>query len=101
MRHAPPYRHRLSHICLASGLVSDALSASSSRFQPVRPWRIARPPYVPTAGHFSGGISDCNSWNSTTQLDFENFTFLTTDDLYWKAYLSSALRIAFTVGTMC
>ena len=28
-----------------------------------------------------------------TQLDFENFTFLTTDDLYWKAYLSS-VRIA-------
>ena len=27
------------------------------------------------------------------QLDFENFVFLTTDDLYWKAYLSS-LKIA-------
>ena len=48
---------------------------------------LARPPYFP---HFS--------WETgigafLAELDFENFTFLTEDDLYWKAYLSS-LRIA-------
>ena len=32
-------------------------------------------------------------------LDFENFTFLTTDDLYWKAYLSS-VKIAL-IATFC
>ena len=32
-------------------------------------------------------------FNLISQLDFENFVFLTEDDLYWKAYLSS-LRIA-------
>lgn len=48
---------------------------------------LARPPYAP---HFSWaeGI-----WAFFSQLDFENFVFLTTDDLYWKAYLSS-LQIA-------
>lgn len=50
---------------------------------------MARPPYLPQF-----------SWNEgigafLSQLDFENFTFLTTDDLYWKAYLSS-LQIAAT-----
>ncbi|WP_027948711.1 ABC transporter permease subunit [Haliea salexigens] len=50
---------------------------------------MARPPYLPQF-----------SWNEgigafLSQLDFENFTFLTTDDLYWKAYLSS-LKIAAT-----
>jgi len=48
---------------------------------------LARPPYFP---HFS--------WETgigafLAELDFENFTFLTEDDLYWKAYLSS-LKIA-------
>ncbi|WP_299618776.1 ABC transporter permease subunit [uncultured Tateyamaria sp.] len=46
---------------------------------------LAIPPYTPTA---KDGI-----WNMLTQLDFENFVFLTQDDLYWKAYLSS-LQIA-------
>lgn len=46
---------------------------------------LAIPPYAPT---MKEGI-----WALLTQLDFENFTFLTTDDLYWKAYLSS-VRIA-------
>mmetsp|Transcript_22846 Transcript_22846/g.38083 ORF Transcript_22846/g.38083 Transcript_22846/m.38083 type:complete len:292 (+) Transcript_22846:108-983(+) len=46
---------------------------------------LAIPPYTPTA---KDGI-----WNMLTQLDFENFVFLTEDDLYWKAYLSS-LQIA-------
>ncbi len=50
---------------------------------------MARPPYLPQF-----------TWNEgigafLSQLDFENFTFLTTDDLYWKAYLSS-LQIAAT-----
>lgn len=46
---------------------------------------LAIPPYTPTA---KDGI-----WAMLSQLDFENFVFLTEDDLYWKAYLSS-LRIA-------
>ncbi|MEO0667843.1 MAG: ABC transporter permease subunit [Pseudomonadota bacterium] len=46
---------------------------------------LAIPPYTPTA---KDGI-----WNILSQLDFENFVFLTEDDLYWKAYLSS-LQIA-------
>ncbi|MCR9184047.1 MAG: ABC transporter permease subunit [Halieaceae bacterium] len=50
---------------------------------------MARPPYLPQFS-WSEGISTFLS-----QLDFENFTFLTTDDLYWKAYLSS-LQIAAT-----
>ena len=52
---------------------------------------IAIPPYTPTLDLSEGwaGIKDFLS-----QLDMENFTWLTTDDLYWKAYLSS-VRIAF------
>ena len=46
---------------------------------------LAIPPYSPT---LSDGIADMFA-----QFDFENFVFLTQDDLYWKAYLSS-LRIA-------
>ncbi|MBY5933607.1 ABC transporter permease subunit [Tateyamaria omphalii] len=46
---------------------------------------LAIPPYTPTA---KDGI-----WNMLSQLDFENFVFLTEDDLYWKAYISS-LQIA-------
>lgn len=44
---------------------------------------LARPPYLP---HFdwAEGIGAF-----IRQLDFENFVFLTSDDLYWKAYLSS------------
>lgn len=52
---------------------------------------LAIPPYLPKLDIFGG-------WSAITgffsQLDFENFTFLTSDDLYWKAYLSS-LKIAF------
>ncbi|XDA98280.1 ABC transporter permease subunit [Sulfitobacter sp. LCG007] len=47
---------------------------------------LSIPPYTPT---LNDGIGEF-----VKALDFENFTFLTTDDLYWKAYLSS-LRIAF------
>ncbi|MEO9576084.1 MAG: ABC transporter permease subunit [Tateyamaria sp.] len=55
---------------------------------------LAIPPYTPTA---KDGI-----WNMLTGLDFENFVFLSEDDLYWKAYLSS-LQIAFisTLLTLC
>ena len=51
---------------------------------------LAIPPYTPTLDLRAG-------WEGLTRflsgLDLENFVFLTTDDLYWKAYLSS-LRIA-------
>lgn len=51
---------------------------------------LARPPYFPQWDWALGwqGIKDFFA-----ELDFENFVFLTTDDLYWKAYLSS-LQIA-------
>lgn len=47
---------------------------------------IAIPPYTPTFDPASGwqGLKDYLG-----QLSFENYAFLTTDDLYWKAYLSS------------
>jgi putrescine transport system permease protein len=48
---------------------------------------IARPPYMPQLD-WAEGI-----WAFLSQLDFENFIWLTEDDLYWKAYLSS-LKIA-------
>ncbi|WJH39028.1 ABC transporter permease subunit [Aliirhizobium terrae] len=48
---------------------------------------IAMPPYIPTFGGF-GEIGDFLS-----QLDFENYIFLTDDPLYIMSYLSS-LRIA-------
>jgi putrescine transport system permease protein len=47
---------------------------------------LAIPPYTPKLD-LTGG------WDAVTSLfkalDFENFEFLTSDDLYWKAYLSS------------
>ena len=46
---------------------------------------LAIPPYAPTMK--DGFIEMIRAF------DFENFVFLTTDDLYWKAYLSS-LKIA-------
>ncbi|WP_108258628.1 ABC transporter permease [Mangrovicoccus ximenensis] len=55
---------------------------------------IAIPPYMPTLDLAAGwsGIRDFFS-----ELDFENFTWLAEDDLYWKSYVSS-LWIA-TVST--
>jgi putrescine transport system permease protein len=50
---------------------------------------LARPPYMPQFS-WADGI-----WDFISQLDFENFIFLTSDDLYWKAYLSS-VQIALT-----
>jgi len=51
---------------------------------------LAIPPYLPTLD-LSGGWSGFREFLS--ELDLENFWFLTEDDLYWKAYLSS-LKIA-------
>src|SRR6056297_406558 len=51
---------------------------------------LAIPPYTPTLDP-GAGWAGLKAFLS--QLDFENFVFLTSDDLYWKAYLSS-LQIA-------
>ena len=48
-------------------------------------YALSIPPYGPT---MKDGL-----FEMLRQLDFENFVFLTEDDLYWKAYLSS-LKIA-------
>ncbi|ASP19973.1 sulfate ABC transporter permease subunit CysW [Antarctobacter heliothermus] len=53
-------------------------------------YALARPPYAPQLD-WNEGWAGVRTFFSG--LDIENFTFLTTDDLYWKAYLSS-LRIA-------
>ncbi|MEO0939528.1 MAG: ABC transporter permease subunit [Pseudomonadota bacterium] len=52
---------------------------------------IAIPPYTPT---MKDGLAAMIS-----AFDFENFVFLTQDDLYWKAYLSS-LTIAATATVL-
>lgn len=59
---------------------------------------LAIPPYTPTLD-LSAGWEGIKSYFS--QLDMENFTFLTEDDLYWRAYLSS-LKIAVisTIATL-
>ncbi|MEM9575706.1 MAG: ABC transporter permease subunit [Pseudomonadota bacterium] len=55
---------------------------------------LAIPPYTPT---LKDGIAAF-----LTGLDFENFVFLTSDDLYWKAYLSSLqIAILSTAFTLC
>ena len=55
---------------------------------------LAIPPYTPT---MRDGLAEMIS-----QLDFENFVFLTQDDLYWKAYLSSLqIAILSTFLTLC
>ncbi|SPF79332.1 ABC transporter permease subunit [Pseudoprimorskyibacter insulae] len=51
---------------------------------------LARPPYFPQLD-LAEGWAGIKAFLS--ELDFENFVFLSTDDLYWKAYLSS-LQIA-------
>lgn len=51
---------------------------------------LAIPPYTPTLD-LSAGWEGLRAFFAA--LDLENFWFLTTDDLYWKAYLSS-LQIA-------
>ena len=57
---------------------------------------MAIPPYTPTLD-FSEGWAGIKAFLSG--LDLENFAFLTTDDLYWRAYLSS-LQIA-AIATVC
>ncbi|MFV2051230.1 ABC transporter permease subunit [Aliiroseovarius sp. YM-037] len=49
---------------------------------------LSIPPYTPTLDLSEGwtGIKDFFS-----KLDFENFVFLTEDDLYWRSYLSSLM----------
>ena len=59
---------------------------------------LSIPPYTPQLDFGSGwgGIRDFFA-----ELDLENFFFLTSDDLYWKAYLSSLKIAAFsTVFTL-
>ncbi len=51
---------------------------------------ISIPPYTPTLD-LSDGWEGIKAFFA--ELDFDNYVFLTTDDLYWKAYLSS-VRIA-------
>ncbi|UWQ15219.1 ABC transporter permease subunit [Aliiroseovarius sp. M344] len=51
---------------------------------------LAIPPYTPTLD-LSQGWEGIRTW--WADLDMENFWWLTSDDLYWKAYLSS-LKIA-------
>ena len=51
---------------------------------------LAIPPYTPTLD-FGAGWEGFKAFFAG--LDFENFAFLASDDLYWKAYLSS-LKIA-------
>lgn len=46
----------------------------------------AIPPYAPTFD-LSGGLAALRE--SLSQLNFDNYVFLTEDDLYWKAYVSS------------
>ncbi len=52
---------------------------------------IAIPPYTPTLSLGEGWQGFKEFWSG---LDMENYIFLTEDDLYWKAYLSS-FKIAF------
>ncbi|MFP4327202.1 MAG: ABC transporter permease subunit [Paracoccaceae bacterium] len=53
-------------------------------------YALSIPPYTPRLD-LSEGWDGLRSFFAA--LDFDNFRFLTTDDLYWKAYLSS-LQIA-------
>ena len=58
---------------------------------------LSIPPYTPTL-ELSGGWAAFKEFFA--QLDFENFEFLATDDLYWKSYLSS-VQIAFISTFIC
>ena len=52
---------------------------------------LSIPPYAPVLDTGEGVWAGLR--NVVSQFDFENYVFLTEDDLYWKAYLSS-LQIA-------
>lgn len=58
---------------------------------------LAIPPYVPLLD-LSEGWQGLRAF--IDELDFENFTFLASDDLYWRSYLSS-LRIALISTALC
>lgn len=58
---------------------------------------LAIPPYVPLLD-LSEGWQGLRAFIG--ELDFENFTFLASDDLYWRSYLSS-LRIALISTALC
>ncbi len=59
---------------------------------------LAIPPYTPTLD-FAGGWAGIKTFFA--ELDFENFVWLTQDDLYWKAYLSSlTIALISTVLTL-
>lgn len=47
---------------------------------------LAIPPYIPKFDLGAGGAA---FWQAVQELDFENYVFLTEDQLYWRAYLSS------------
>jgi len=47
---------------------------------------LAIPPYLPTLD-LTEGWTGIKAFFS--ELDFDNFIFLTQDDLYWRAYLST------------
>ncbi|MEZ5478443.1 MAG: hypothetical protein R3E95_13485 [Thiolinea sp.] len=51
---------------------------------------IAMPPYTPVLDLSAGWEGLKNLWQG---MDFENFTWLLEDDIYWLSYLSS-LKIA-------
>ncbi len=57
---------------------------------------LAQPPYFPTF-HLADGLAAL--WDAAQQFTVDNYTFLTTDALYVKAYLSS-LWIAFTATVL-
>ncbi|TKZ17936.1 ABC transporter permease subunit [Shimia litoralis] len=59
---------------------------------------LAIPPYTPTLDFSEGWAGIKAFWS---ELDMENFVFLTEDDLYWKAYLSSLnIAIVSTILTL-
>ncbi|MCU9836173.1 MULTISPECIES: ABC transporter permease subunit [Ruegeria] len=59
-------------------------------------YAVSIPPYVPQFDWAEGIMAFIR------ELDFENFVFLTEDDLYWKAYLSSLkIAISATFLTLC
>jgi putrescine transport system permease protein len=62
-------------------------------------YAISIPPYTPTLD-LAAGWERVRAFFS--ELDFENFVFLTEDELYWKAYLSSLqIAILSTFLTLC
>ena len=62
-------------------------------------YAISIPPYTPTLD-LSEGWAGISAFFAA--LDFENFVFLTEDDLYWKAYLSSVqIAVIATFLTLC